>query len=73
MKELNLKNGETVKFETQTCRGTGKVVGVASIGVPFIGRNIILTDIKSESLVIPNPTYPFEALTIPEIFLKKIN
>jgi len=68
---MPFKNGDWVEVKipgTEIFEGIGEVIGIASIAQPIIGSNYIvrITISKPE---IPNKTYDFSAVAVPECFL----
>lgn len=65
MKEnYKYKQNDVVHFKLGNISGYAKVVGCATIPIPFIGRMYIVEPIDSTE--IPNETYPFTTITVSE-------
>ena len=74
---MDLKQGDMVQIDALRQANDeefpiweGEVLGVATTEMPILGRFII---VRVTSGSVPNDTYPFDTISIPEIRLHKIN
>lgn len=66
---FNLQDQQIVKFDNGLISGYGKIVGVATTEFPVIGR-VYLIEVHSSSPILPNETYPFRVISMPEAYIK---
>lgn len=75
MSEKYLKQGQRVEVDYNPIHGEGEVLGISSSATPELGIIYIvrMTSFpENASVVIPNETYPYNTLCIPEHGLKVI-
>lgn len=65
----DLKQGQRISFNIDSLKGTGKVVGVATIGNVIIGKSYIIEPDQS----IANSMYPYSHFVAFEVHLTKIS
>lgn len=64
----DLKQGQKVHYDYGV-KGTGKIVGVATNGVPLVGKTYIIEPDESFN----NEVYPYTHFVCPELYLTIIN
>lgn len=67
--EYKFYQDEIVTFNYNQVIGVGKIVGVATIEMPVLGRLWIVEMVECSQ--VPNDTYPFNTISIPESFIFK--
>lgn len=58
-----------VAFDNGYMKGTGRVIGVATVGAPIIGQSYII-EVEESNIPIPNEAYPFKAICIFEVHMR---
>lgn len=66
---MKFKQDDKVAFDSGSISGIGFIKGKASSEQPVIGSSWII-QVLSSDLKIPNNTYPFDHIVLPEIFIK---
>ena len=64
-----LKQGQKVHYDCSGVKGTGKIVGIASNGVPLVGKTYIIEPDEPFN----NEVYPYTHFVCPELYLTIIN
>ena len=72
MSEYKFKEKDSVAFNYGGVNGYGKIAGVATTELPVLGCFYIV-NVLSSNQNLPNETYPFKSITVPEIGIVKIN
>lgn len=78
MTRYNYQQGQEVYFDVKVAdaermSGSGVIVGAATTGVPVLGVNyMVKPTFFTGDVVIPSEDYPFQCVSIAEIFLKPI-
>jgi len=63
--------GKIVTFDLGTFAGTGTIAGISQTKIPYVGDIYIIQVMRvTKGEEIPNDTYPFTHITVPEINLQ---
>lgn len=62
-----LKQGQPVEFNTGDCKGTGKICGISSNGVPLAGKSYII------QLDHPIEGFEYSHISLSEIYINLWN
>jgi hypothetical protein len=65
----DFKQDQKVSYDYGIIKGTGKVVGIASNGVPLVGKTYII----EPDVAFNNEVYPYTHFVCPELYLTTIN
>jgi hypothetical protein len=63
---IELKQDQKVYYDYGDVKGTGKIVGVATNGIPLIGKTYII----EPDIPFSNETYPYTHFVCPELYIK---
>lgn len=72
MSKYNYAEKDHVAFSFNTIEGYGQIVGVATSEVPILGCYYMVKVLTSNQNL-PNDTYPFTTISMPEIGLAKLH
>lgn len=66
--KFKFRNHQAVSFQLGDVHGGGNIVGVSSIEVAIFGATYLVKVVDSNT-PIPNDTYPFSVIAVPECFI----
>lgn len=64
--ENSYKEDQVVKYSVGLLKGKGKIKGIATVDMPYIGKQYIVEDLSGN---IPNQQYPYTHMVVFEIHL----
>lgn len=66
------KNQQRVMFDTGEFKGSGLVVGYAVAEQPVIGASVMI-NVTESSLNLPTEDYPYNVISLSEVFVDAVN